>query len=180
MKEKLPDFILAGLFTDSLVLVGEESRNSFIEKELPTENIIAEVSKSQKIYLGNYEKKIVVLVNDAANIYVDDDSLNFLTGILNACKLNLAHIALINFDKNALDFNHLKKELSPAYLLLFGINALQIQMPFTMPDYQVQDYNNCKILIAPSLTDLNKPTDKAKAEKTKLWKSLKKMFDIEK
>lgn len=180
MKEKLPDFILAGLFADSLVMVGDESKPNLVQKELSIENIPTEVSKAQKIYLGNYEKKIIVLVNDAANIYVDDESLNFLTGILNACKLNLAHIALINFDKNALYFNHLKKAMLPSFLLLFGVDALQIQLPFTMPDYQVQDYNNCKILIAPQLAELNKPNDKAKAEKAKLWKSLKKMFDLEK
>jgi hypothetical protein len=70
--------------------------------------------------------------------------------------------------------------LKPEYLLLFGITALQIELPFTMPDYQVQQYSNCKILIAPALTDLNNASAKAVAEKKKLWSSLKNMFSIEK
>jgi hypothetical protein len=62
------------------------------------------------------------------------------------------------------------------YLLMFGVDTLQIQLPFTMPDYQVQQYDNCKIVMAPSLTDLNKKTSHAKSEKTKLWKSLQNVF----
>ena len=74
----------------------------------------------------------------------------------------------------------MKKQLQPEFLLLFGITALQIELPFTMPDYQVQQYDNCQIIIAPSLNDLNQQTQQAKAEKKKLWKSLQKMFNLEK
>jgi hypothetical protein len=72
----------------------------------------------------------------------------------------------------------LKNDLQAEFLISFGITALQIELPFTMPDYQVQDYNKCKIVTAPSLHELKQPTEIAKAEKTKLWKSLKNMFDL--
>jgi hypothetical protein len=178
MEERLPDFILTDLFNNYLVFTGESLPAASSQPKQAEEKVTREIQKPKKNYLGNYERKIAVLINDAENIYLGDDDLNFLTGILNACKINLAHIALINFNNNPLDFSNLKKELQPEILLLFGITALQIELPFTMPDYQVQEYNKCKILTAPSLNELNQQTTIAKTEKTKLWKSLQKIFDL--
>jgi len=169
MKDQLPAFVLAELFSNSLVFTGENVRSELIQEVLP---------KQEKNYLGNYERKIIVLVNDNGNMYLSDEELEFLTGILNACKLNLAHIALINFNNNPVDFNQLRKKMQAEYLLMFGMNTLQIQLPFTMPDYQVQQYDNCKIVTAPSLTNLNNKTQQAKAGKTKLWKSLQNIFSL--
>jgi len=171
MNEQLPGFVLAELYSKSLVCIDEEAK--------PVKTA-AEIKKPKNIYLGNYEKKVIVLVHDAENIYLTDENLQFLSGMLNACKLNLAHIALINFYNNPLKFSELKKELKPKYLLLFGISALQIELPFTMPDYQVQQYDACKIVIAPSLPGLNTSSAYAVTEKKKLWKSLQKMFNLEK
>ncbi|MBV9963903.1 MAG: hypothetical protein JO072_16790 [Parafilimonas sp.] len=178
MEERLPDFVLSDLFSNYLVFTGENLPVASSRSKATIEKIAEEIPKPKKNYLGNYERKIVVLVSDAENIYLSDHNLNFLTGILNACKLNLAHIALINFTNNTLNFSNLKKNLQPEYLILFGLTALQIALPFTMPDYQVQEYNKCKILIAPSLNELNQQTTAAKTEKTKLWKSLQKIFDL--
>ncbi len=169
IKDQLPPFILAELFNNVLVDIGDE------QKPGPAKDVI---QKTQKPYLGGYEKKIVVLVEDTSNIYLNDQSLDFLTGILNACKLNLAHIALINFNNHAVNFQQLKKELQPEFLISFGVKPLQIELPFTMPDYQVQQYSSCTILVAPPLLELNRQTPEGKAEKTKLWKSLKKMLDL--
>jgi hypothetical protein len=171
VKEKLPDFVLAELYNKSLVFVDDGSKQK---------KVVEDFKETKKLYLGNYEKKIIVLVNDAENIYLSDGSLRFLSGILNACKLNLAHIAVINFNNNALSFSELKKQLQPEFLLSFGITALQIELPFTMPDYQVQLYDNCCIVTAPALTALNSEINDAVTEKKKLWKSLQKMFSLEK
>ena len=96
VKEKLPDFVLAELYNKSLVFIKDDEKQKNIEEGL---------KEVKKLYLGNYEKRIIVLVNDADNIYLSDESLRFLSGILNACKLNLAHIAVINFNNNALSFS---------------------------------------------------------------------------
>lgn len=170
MKEQLPAFILAELFRNSLVDTGDVAFKPPQVKE--------EAQKPAKWYLGNNERKFVVLVNEENNIDLSEENLDFLTGILNACKLNLAHIALINFHNHAINFQGLKKELQCEFLLSFGVKALQIELPFTMPDYQVQQYNNCQIITAPALAELNKQTAPAKAEKTKLWGSLKRMLNI--
>lgn len=179
MNEQLPAFVLAALFADDLVYTGEKLHS-------PEDKTFAggpgknEPLPPSKKYLGNYERKIIVLVNDDKHTYLSDGELEFLSGILNACKLNLAHIALINFNNNPLDFIQLKETMQPQCLLAFGINALEMQLPFDMPDYQVQQYNNCSIVTAPALSVMNNKTPEAKTEKTKLWKSLQKIFNLEK
>lgn len=169
MKEQLPPFVLTELFNNLLVDTGDKMER--------TQNS-ANIQNAEKLYLGNYEKKIVVLVNDSNSIHLNDECLEFLTGILNACKLNLSHIALINFNNHPFSFQQLQKDLAPSFLLSFGVKALQIELPFTMPDYQVQQYGSCTILTAPALTELNQQKPEAKTEKTKLWKSLKKMLEL--
>ena len=52
-KDQLPPFVLADLFSNSLVYTGETLRRELIHEALP---------KLEKIYLGNYERKIIVLV----------------------------------------------------------------------------------------------------------------------
>ena len=170
-EELLPGFVLAGLYEKSLVLINDETEQKSTQKVN---------GQSEKIYLGSYEKKIIVLVNDEANNYTNDANLTFLAGILKACKLNMLQIALINFNNNPVDFLKLKKEMMPEFLLLFGVTTLQVELPFDMPFYQVQQYSNCHITTAPSLIVLNKENAQAIAEKKKLWKSLQKMFNIEK
>lgn len=169
IQERLPDFVLADLFGKSLI--------SLDEKPLQKKD---EQPKTEKWFLGNYEKKIIVLVSNEKDVYLNEEDFSFLTTILNACKLNVAHIALINYYNNEVDFKKLKRELQPSYLLSFGIDALQIQLPFTMPHYQVQQYDKCYIVIAPSLKELNQQVQQSKTEKAKLWKSLQKMFGLEK
>ena len=169
MNEQLPGFVLAELYGKSLVITEDKEQSKSIQNKK---------QKQEKKYLGDYKKKIAVIINDAENIFLDDESLNFLSRILAPCKLNLADIALINFDKQQTNFSQLKKEMQPEFLLLFDVTALEIELPFIMPDYKVQNYDNCSILIAPSLQQLNKNSEEAKAEKTKLWKSLQTMFNL--
>ena len=171
MEEQLPGFVLADLYPGTLVNVADKAPNVFIKHK---------EEKKTPQYLGNYERKIIVLIKDTENIYTDDESLQFLSGILNACKLNLAHIALINTYRKAFSFSELKTKMQPESLILFGLTALDIELPFAMPHYQVQQHDNCKILSAPAFSYLNIQSEKAKAEKIKLWRSLQKMFNLEK
>jgi len=170
MKEQLPGFVLAELFSKSLVIAEDSTQHKLIQKH---------TQRSENWFLGNYEKKIIVLTNDTENSYADDPGLQFLNGILAACKLDLAHIALINLNRHSVTYSQLKKEMRPQFLLLFGVSATQIELPFVMPEYKVQDYDHCSILIAPALQTLNRDSEEVKKEKSKLWHSLKKMFNLE-
>jgi len=158
---QLPPVILQDLYKNSLV-------------DLSTEKLPSKAStRSSLSYLGDNQKKIIIVVNESDAIYLPDDDLGFLMGILTACKLNMADIALLNLSANpSPDHNTINNELAAEKILLFGVDPLMLELPLQFPHYQVQQYNNQVYLSAPSLKILQDD----KAEKMKLWACLKKIF----
>ncbi|MEP6512864.1 MAG: hypothetical protein ABJA79_03280 [Parafilimonas sp.] len=177
MNIKLPDFLIVELYKNSLVDTDEaviSPIKSMTDKN--AEDIQNEENK--KWFLGDNKKRIVILVNEANAVFIDDNGLQLLTRILAGCNLNLADVAIINFHKNGSDYLQLKKALEPQYFFLFDVTSLQIQLPFTIPQYQIQHYDDCTFLLAPSLTSMLGEDEKTKEKKTKLWNCLKKIFNI--
>ncbi len=165
---QLPDFLLADLYKSSLV----ELPNEATPKKQTTK------ITAQQWFLGENKKQVVIVVKDDEAVYLRDEWLNFLSSILSACKLNLGDTSIVNFNKTSCDYEALSEKLSPKFLLLFDVTAKEIQLPFTVPFYQVQQYNNCSFLMAPALENMLGTAQEAKLEKSKLWLSLKKMFNV--
>jgi hypothetical protein len=172
---QLPDFLIANLYRHSLVILDDEQKSG--ETPIPANTATAETA-ARKWYLGSNLQKITLVVNQKDAVYVNDESLNFLSSILAACKLNLGDVALINYHNEPVNYTFLKENASPQHLILFGVTAQQIQLPFTVPNYQVQKYDNCNFLIAADLEMMLGNGQEAKLEKSKLWLSLKKMFNV--
>lgn len=125
--------------------------------------------------LGKNLKKIILIVNNEEAAFLTDDELNFLLGILSACKLNMDDVGILNLVKNKnAGYEKIAKELSAEKVFLFGAAPGDIHLPLAFPHYQVQQFKNQLYLSAPSLTSLQHD----KAEKTKLWNCLKKIFSI--
>ncbi|MEO6539557.1 MAG: hypothetical protein ABIN74_01150 [Ferruginibacter sp.] len=126
-------------------------------------------------FLGSNQKKIVILVDAAETIYLPDDELNFLLGILTACKLSMADIALVNVSKNpGLLYTVITEQLKAEKIFLFGLHVEALKLPLQFPQYQIQKFNNQVYLSSASLTDLQKD----KEEKMKLWTCLKTIFSL--
>ena len=160
---QLAPIVLQGLYTKPLY-------------DLNTDKPASALIQSNSIsYLGNNQKKIMILVRSSTAIYLPDDELNFLLGILTACKLSMADIALINFSKNPfLVYKDVTEELMAEKIFLFGVGPDELGLPLQFPLYQIQHFNNQVYLSAVSLNELQ--TDKE--EKMKLWNCLKKIFPI--
>ncbi|MEY2903151.1 MAG: hypothetical protein RLY89_2257 [Bacteroidota bacterium] len=133
---------------------------------------------SKQWFLGNNGKQITVMVKEETVPYINDNHLQFLSNVLSACKLNLGDIALVNYKNFPLGFDELKTKSNPKIVLAFDISPKELKLPFTIPVYQVQDYAQCRFLFAPSLTKMEGDSADAKAEKTKLWNSLKILFQL--
>ena len=129
-------------------------------------------------FLGNNGKQITVMVKEDAVPYINDKHLQFLSNVLSACKLNLGDIALVNYKNYPLGFEELRSKSNPKIVLVFDLSPKELKLPFTIPFYQVQDYAQCRFLFAPSLTKMEGDHADAKAEKTKLWNSLKILFGL--
>jgi len=169
---QLPDFLIADLYRHSIVIVDE---GPAAEETTPK---AGKPITERQWYLGSNLQKITLMVNEKQAVYLQDDSLQFLSAILAACKLNLGDVAIVNYHNDPVNYNFLKENLSPRFLWLFGVTAQQIQLPFTVPHYQVQQHDNCNFLLAPSLATMLGSTQEAKLEKSKLWLCLKKMFSV--
>ena len=159
----LPDMVLQALYSKSLYDL--EMNKSALD----------DIQPGSIGFLGNNQKKITIVVNSDAAIYLPDDELNFLLGILTACKLSMADIALVNLAKNPdLVYSVLSEHLKAEKVFLFGLNAANIDLPLQFPHYQVQQFNNQVYLSSVSLSEMQAN----KEEKMKLWNCLKKIFSI--
>ena len=160
---QLPPTIIQTLYGRSLYDLGTESQAD------------AAIEPGNIAFLGSNQKRIAILVNAAGAIYLPEEELNFLLGILTACKLSMADIALINVSKKTdLLYTHITEQLKAEKIFLFGLSAEALKLPLQFPQYQVQKFNNQVYLSSVSLTDLQ--TDKE--EKLKLWACLKTIFSL--
>jgi len=180
-KIQLPNFLLADLFKNTLVEIAEKediipisNETISIQNNTPNTSFI----NDKKWYLGDNKKKITIVVNDVEAVFLKDEWLQFLTNILGACKLNMGDVAIVNFAQTPINFTTLQETTQPAFLIVFDVAIKDLQIPFTIPNYQVQTFNNCNFLSAPSLGVMLGEGEIVKAEKTKLWMSLKKLFNI--
>ncbi|HNU89533.1 MAG TPA: hypothetical protein PKJ94_14635 [Ferruginibacter sp.] len=158
---QLPPFVLGSLFNRSLY-------------ELKP---AAEITATGAIsFLGENKRRIAILVSSPDSIYLADDELSFLLGILTACKLSMMDIALINVSKNTgLSYSDIADQVKAEKVFLFGIDPDILNLPLKFPHYQLQHYNNQVYLSSEALGKLQ--TDKQ--EKLKLWNSLKKVFSFD-
>jgi hypothetical protein len=193
-KIQLPGFILADLYKDNLVLYDDvvqvQNKETIIAAqpiidpiiEKPSSpiktSITAENTVYKKWFLGDNNKHIAILVKDEESVFLRDEWLQFLSTILGACKLNIGDVAIVNCANYNTSYSQLNESISPQYFLLFDVSAKDIQLPFTVPDYQLQKFGNAQFLMAPSLSQMLGNSETVKVAKTKLWMSLKQMFGI--
>jgi hypothetical protein len=182
MITRLPDIVLAGLYKDSLVITHEQLQNRTITPQQVTNKKNTEVLKEQppikKWFLGDNRKNILILLKDTSAIHINDEWLGTLSKLLNACNLNLADVAIINQIKQARTFTELKEELRPQFVFMFNVLTADIQLSFTIPHYQVQNYGGCTFMTAPIITLSAENSLEIKTEKRKLWEKLRMIFNV--
>lgn len=162
-KLSLPDTVLQTLYSKSLYDLSSDTQKEAIAT-------VASIS-----FLGDNTKKIVLVVSSDEAIYLPDDELNFLLGVLNACKLSMADVALINITRNTgLSYTTITEQFKAEKIFLFGLQPKSLELPLEFPHYQIQQFNNQVYLSSVALANLQAD----KAEKLRLWNCLKKIFSI--
>ena len=129
-------------------------------------------------FLGNNRRQITVLVQSPGVAFLPDDQLSFLTRMLEACRMNIGDVAIINLANAPVTITALKQQLQPNVILLFGMEPVAIRLPMNFPWFKIQAYDECTYLCAPSLEELVLPGDESKLLKSKLWMCLKTLFEI--
>ncbi|MCZ2224849.1 MAG: hypothetical protein LC122_14600 [Chitinophagales bacterium] len=165
IKEQIPSFILSDLYKNSLSIINENNNDE--NKEI-----------FQLKYLGDNKKNIVIIVNEENSIHLSDDSYQFISSILNACKLNFADVAIINCNKQFLNYNEVKKQLNPKFCIAFNEAIENFKISLSLKVFIPTEFENTTWLLSSSLSFMKQNTQEAKVEKSKLWICLKEIFNL--
>lgn len=194
-KTILPAAALAALYKDSLVLPDMEkkrpvSEDIVIHTQIGQAAIATTATNEKEIeqkpvtpaaplkYLGDHIKKIIILVKDKDAVHLNETDLGLLSTILNACKLTLADIALVNLASQAFSLQDLLETLPSVLVISFDVTSaeLKIKLPTTL--YKPIVLGETHLLFSNSLSIMQGNEQHAKLEKSKLWTALKQLFQL--
>ena len=162
---QFPATTIAGLYRSSLI--DSDEQTVIRENKSPAEK--------QDNFLGENKKNILIIVDYKEAKYLPDDELSFLTNMLNACKLNLADVAIVNLNaRDGVNYKELVAELKSRIVFLFGVEPSFFGLPVSFPHFQIQPFANATFLFTPSLNECNKDA----LLKSKLWVCLRRIFAI--
>ncbi len=126
-------------------------------------------------FLGGNEKNITFIVCNEQNKFLNDNELKFLSGLITACEITMGDISIVNLNHNKdVDYNILAAHLHSKKILCFGVSPAEIDLPFTIPYFQVQLFQEIQYIFCPGLVQLQNDID----SKKQLWASLQKIFKI--
>jgi hypothetical protein len=180
MKIQLPEVVIAGLYKDALVITQTDpepkASQQFTNKKIKQDESPAPPIK--KLFLGDNKKNVAILIKDNSAVHINDEWLTTLSKLLSACKLTLEDVAIVNYANQNEIFSSLKETFQPKVALMFDVTTQDIQLPFTIPHYQVQRYADCIFMTAPSSTLSTETQEPVRSEKKKLWEKLKLIFNV--
>lgn len=169
--------VLAELYPTSLILDDTTTMDTApakLREETSMPSTVEKITAARK-WLGDNRKNILILVKSTEAVFLPDQELAFLTGVIGACKLSLADVAIVNLQQEKEpSYKELTAGFKTKVVLLFDTSPSAIGLPMSFPHYQVQAFAGTTFLYAPSLKDL----ENDRAEKTKLWGCLKLLFNL--
>lgn len=183
-KNSLPNSVLVNLYKESLVLSNTPVN---VDKKEPvistadTENttLAAENDPITPIkFLGEHQKKILVLVQDSNAVHLNERAFDLLTSILNACKLTIADIALINLANKNFSLHQILAQVPSDFVLIFDINPVQLKIKLPTKLYSPILLGTTALLFCNNLSNMQGIDQASKVEKMKLWNALKLIFKL--
>ncbi len=121
---------------------------------------------------GKNKKQFVWVVNEADYPFLSNEDFQFLSEVVNACKMNMDDIALMNIAQNKMDFEQTIAELQPKILIASFLDRNWI--PENKEAYTLQQEETFQLYITEELQVIR--NDKVK--KSKLWLALKQMLGL--
>lgn len=170
----LPAVAIADLYKNCLISNAELITEKKQKKEIVAANPVLETATKWKS-LGENKKNILIMVNSPDAVHILDNELSFLTGVLSACKLNMADVVVVNRNNYPeISYKELTSSFKSKIVFLFDIDPAAFGLPMNFPHYQIQAFAGSSFLFCPSLKEL----ENNKIEKSKLWLSLKRLFNL--
>ena len=186
---ELPDFIVREWYKDNLLPSAPSTPNplppapaaSATAPVSPPVTTLPDAPPATFKFLGNNRRHITLLVHSPGSGFMPDNQLTFLTKILEACRMTLADVAIVNHAATPVPITALRQQLQPKIVLLFGVEPIAIRLPINFPTFKQLSYDDCTYLSSPALDQLVPATEDSrdsKLLKSKLWVCLKTLFDV--
>ena len=122
--------------------------------------------------LGGNKKNILIRASDSHNKFLPDEQMDLLSNLITACKLTMADIALVNYYNCSFNYIQLLEHFQSKKILMFGIETSALQLPFTIPHFQIQPFQEQLFITAPPFGQFSNNKDLKK----ELWTCLQKLF----
>lgn len=175
---ELPPIVVADLYYSSLIGGPETTPPKGAETGIPDEQKSSQSENSPSALwksLGSNQKNILIIVKTSDGVHLPDHELTFLTGILGACKLSLADVAIVNLHNHPqASYKELTSFFKSKIVFLFDMEPAAFGLPMHFPHYQIQAFAGNSFLYSPSLKEL----ENDRVEKSKLWVCLKRLFNL--
>ncbi|WP_416441486.1 hypothetical protein [Phnomibacter sp. MR] len=142
----------------------------------PIEAAPASLSLPPHAVLGNFKQQILLVLHEPEAVHCKDADLEFLQKVIASVKLSMDHIAILNTHGKQVAYPELKAQLPAKVALYFGVEPVSIGVPMRIPYFQVQPWDDCRFLYAPSLAEINGNSPAQVELKKQLWMALKKIF----
>jgi len=157
---QLDPYFLAKIYTQPII-PGKSTPVAAEQKPLPKVK-----------FLGENQKNIVLVIQNESGAYLNDELFNLLTNILNACKLGMQDVALVNIAGfPASPLSVWQQAVSMKQCVVFGISPASLGLE-PLPAYQIHSAGGVQLLFSDPLELI--ATDKVL--KGKLWNGLKQLF----
>ncbi|MFY0253685.1 hypothetical protein ACDQ55_06985 [Chitinophaga sp. 30R24] len=159
---RLDPVFLAKIFTQPII-PGKSTPAAAVEKELPKVK-----------FLGENQKNIALFIQNENQAYLNEELFNLLTNILNACKLGMQDVSLMNVSHYpALTFTDWQSAVKITRSVVFGITPEQLGLS-DIPAYQLVTVNGTTLLFSDELSVIGSD----KQLKARLWAGLKQLLGI--
>jgi hypothetical protein len=159
---QLDPYLLAQMY-DQPIIPEEHKAQPAVAKDLPKVK-----------YLGENQKNIALLIQNESEAYLNEELFNLLANILNACKLGMQDVALINTSHYpGLTLADYKEAVAAKQCIIFAIPPASLGLP-PMQTYLLETHSQVPVLYSDHLQQI--ATDKQL--KGRLWQGLKQLFGI--
>lgn len=159
---QLDPYFLAKIFTQPII-PGKSTPAAATEKVAPKVK-----------YLGENQKNIALFIQNGNEAYLNEELFNLLTNILNACKLGMQDVSLINvIHYPSLTFPDWQAAVKIERSVVFGIAPEQLGLN-DIPPYQLVTVNGTTLLFSDELSLIGSD----KMLKARLWAGLKQLLGI--
>ncbi|MDR6566747.1 hypothetical protein SAMN05660461_3521 [Chitinophaga ginsengisegetis] len=159
---QLDPYFLAKIFTQPII-PGKSMPAEAVEKVAPKVK-----------YLGENQKNIALFIQNENEAYLNEELFNLLTNILNACKLGMQDVSLINvIHYPSLAFPAWQAAVKIERSVVFGIAPEQLGLN-DIPLYQLVTVNGTTLLFSDELSLIGSD----KVLKARLWAGLKQLLGI--